>query len=359
MVAADRPNLTPSPGRTTVSGMAITQKDIALRLKVSRQLVGLALTNHPSVAEATRKRIHEVAAELGYTAFANPAARALIARRYGRRAPTGIVAALLPSDAGVMRTMPFFAPYIDGLELEAFDRAYDLLFCLKRGEELPRLIANHGVDGVIVVNEGVAQVGDRLHVLGIPAVTLSLETPKMHCVLPDEAAGIRLAVEHLVALGHRRIAYLGVAPAHSAGKRRLDSFKESMRDAGLTVDPRWIEASHVDQSFEAAMAAWDRLAPRVAEATAVVCYNDLTAEGLVRRARATGIDVPGRLSVTGFDDTSVSDGSDMPITSIAYDRTAMGRVAVGMLFEESRKPRREVFPVTLVERGSTRSPGSG
>ncbi len=359
MVASDRRNLTPSPPPATVSGMPITQKDIALRLKVSRQLVGLALTNHPSVAEATRKRIHEVAAELGYNAFANPAARALIARRYGRRAPTGLVAALLSSDAGVVRTMPFFAPYIDGLELETFDRGFDLLFCLKRGEDLPRLIANHGVDGVVVVNEGTAQVGDRLHLLGIPAVTLSLETPKMHCVLPDETEGIRLAVQHLVGLGHTRIAYLGVAPQHSAGKRRLDSFKDSMREAGLAVDPRWIEASHIEQSFDEAMAAWDRLAPRVAEATAVVCYNDLTAMGLVTRAFATGIDVPGQLSVTGFDDTSAREGFRLPITSIAFDRTAMGRAAVRMLLEESRKPRREVFPVTLVDRGSTRCPGSG
>lgn len=349
------------------SHASITQQDIAVRLGISRQLVGFALNGSPAVAVETRERVCQTAKELGYDAYSNREARALIGRRYGQRAPTGMIAILIPPFGGTyIRDIPYFAPFLDGAENEAARRGLDVLFCSPREHGLPRLIAQQSVDGVICVAFDPGFVR-RVQALGLPVVNMGTDIPSVRCLVADDRAGAKLATEHLLALGHRRIAYLGHCCKARSGALRLQGYTETLRANGLDVREGLIDVNAVDQTTDEGAAAMERLLQKNAafkrggkpDFTALVCYNDTHAMGAVRRAQQAGLRVPRDLSVTGFDDTSLQLGFQPALTSVAVSRSDMGRRAIELLAENeagTTRGRREQFPVTLIVRDSTCAP---
>lgn len=349
--------------------MPVTQKQIAEQLGVSHQLVGLALNGHPRVSEETRAKIKETAAELGYGAHSNQNARSLAALRHGKRTRTGIIALLMPSTGQEsLRSIPFFAPMLDGIETEADARTYDLILCSHHREGLPRLIETCGVDGVISIS---GRAIERLIELRLPVVNLNWYHPATHSVRPDEQEGIRQTTQYLIDAGHRRIAFLG-HPAGTYSPPRVESFKQTLLDNGLSIVPNRIEATALDASPAAGETAMANLLARDThfqtsgrpEFTALVCHNDILAIGAVQKLQQSGVQVPRDVSVTGFDDLSQQYDFQPALTSLDFDRMAMGRRAVQMLCEcvekdeahgSSFEPQHELFPVQLVVRDSTRA----
>jgi len=344
---------------------ATTQRELADRIGVTPVLVSRALSGHPSVAARTRERIQAAAAEFGYRADSNMEARMLIARRHGKRVHTDIIAVLMPvrSFEGVtLPRLPFFAPFIEGVEEGAAELDMDVHLCTMRNGRLPHLLERRGVDGVISLGLGF----EALEPLQLPAVCFGGPGKWGMGVLPDNLEGARLATRHLIELGHRRIACLAYDAGvpgywYQTAADRAAGYRDALAESGIAVDETLIAGPVHSTAIEAGVEAMARLLERTTDFTALVCFNDLLAMGAIQVLRAAGRRVPDDVSVVGFDDVSGHYPFEPKLTSIAFDRYAMGLHAVAMLRQardaaDAGAPpptSDEIFPVELVVRQST------
>jgi DNA-binding LacI/PurR family transcriptional regulator len=371
--------------------MSVTQKQIAERLNISPSLVARALMGHKEVAEKTRVRVQETAREMGYQSGTNREARALIARRYGRRLKNGVIAVMFPPLGAAPQHLPFYTSIFDAMEEEAVARDINVCLCPLRPDELPRLIRERNVDGVISMGYPVALAAE-IRALELPLVTFHDRYDDMHSVMPDDRDGARLATRHLLELGHRRIGFLGVLThVTNASARRLEGYLDAMQEYGVSVPEEWIEnslpiptvtpTSFCDKYEKfgqgckccAACAGWARLLGKNGGIsdngqlpfTAIVCHNDSVAMGLITQARLDGREAPQDFSVVGFDDLTLQYRFLPPVTSVHLPLAEMGKAAVSLLYEivqrdgEQEQPEHyihQVLPVHLTVRKSTTSP---
>jgi LacI family transcriptional regulator len=352
--------------------MSVTQKDIAQKLNISSALVSQALNGYQRVSEETRAKIFQVAAEMGYDTTTNQAARALAAHRHGQRAKTGIIAVMFPvvMDSSP-RHMPFFMPFFDGMEREAHDLGMDVCLCWVRPGQLPRMIRECSVDGVVAIADYPQELL-AIKKLQLPLVAYQDHCEGAHCVIPDDRKGTYLATRHLLEQGHRTIGFLGCAVDEHGIKTddnlRLLGYLDALQEFNITPRSEQIETNlPFPQSTElsychgcgtcAACAGWRSLKNknRKNSLTAVVCQNDTIAMGLIEHARQDGVEVPCQLSVVGFDDISQRYHFHPAITSVKFSRYEMGRCAVRLIHEhdDDFPCQRHVFPVTLVEHQTT------
>ncbi len=344
----------------------LTQKQIADQLGVSRQLVGFALSGQGRMTEGTRQQILDVARKNGYDQFSNLAARQMISSRYGKRASTGVLAVLFAAnfENQPLAMVPFFTPIFHGLELEAKACGLDLMLCPIRPGELPRLVRDRQLDGVICLSVP-HEVSQEVAALGLPAVNLQTEVEGMSCILRDDLGGGLQAARHLVALGHQKIAFLGFSAR--SGQVRLAAFRQALQEAQIPVEECWVDATLAEPNQAAGEAAMQKMLKRCAgnRFSALVAHNDLVAMGAIRALAEAGLKVPDDVSVIGFDDVAEQYGFKPSLSSICFAREAMGRRAVQMLIEitasqaapaknDAATTLREIFPTRLVLRDSTR-----
>jgi len=346
--------------------MPVTQKEMAERLGVSRQLVSFALAGKPGVSAKVRENVRALALELGYEEHTNRSARLLAGRRNGRRAKSGIIALILPSPtSSPIRSHPFHSQLLDNIELEAEVRGLDVFICSMRNEGIPPLVRELGVDGLITMGYHAA-LQEAVRSEAIPNVQFFIESPGAICLMVDARRGVAQATEHLIELGHRRIAYMGHRPEFSNASERLAGYVEALQPRSLDIEDRLQELSIVSQSAAAGARGFDALLARdpafartgKPHFTGLVCYNDTLAMGAVERAEELGIRVPDDLSVVGFDDVSAAHGFRPALTSVSFDRAAMGRRAVELLCTEETLPvdYRETFPTHVEVRASSGVP---
>jgi DNA-binding LacI/PurR family transcriptional regulator len=190
----------------------------------------------------------------------------------------------------------------------------------------------------------------RLPVVLFNAAAEHLEFPR---VSTDDAVAVEQAFGHLAALGHERIGLILGPPDHMPSRRKKAAFEATAAVAGLAVEPEWIERAMF--SLEGGQAAAARLIGR--GVTGIVCASDLIALGAVRAARRAGLKVPDRLSVVGYDDSSLMSCTDPPLSTVRQPIEAMGRAAVAMLvgqIDGAEVTADELlFEPELVVRGST------
>jgi len=316
----------------------VTVHDVARAAGVSISTVSRALASPDRVAAPTRERVRAAADELGYRP--NRAASVL---RAGRTGAYGLV---VPDLAN-----PYFAAVAKGAQARARERGAGLF--VVDTEENPDLEAEvltslaPQTDGVVLcspraVDRALAVLGER------PVVLVNHEADGVPAVETDHAAGMRRALEHLRALGHRRIAYVG-GPESSWSDRR--------RRAGLAAaaydDVDVVALGAFRPQVEGGQAAADLVV--ASGATAVITFNDLVAVGLVGRLRARGLDVPGDLSVVGCDDSYVASLVTPALTTLRVDLRAMGRAAVDLLVADDGATAAPL-DVDLVVRSSTAPP---
>jgi LacI family transcriptional regulator len=365
--------------------MAVTQKQIGEKLGVTQQAVALALQGHPSVPERTRNRIIETAKEMGYHKYSNRHARMLTAHRHGKRAATGILAVLLdaPYPHAPATEIPYFREMMDGIEGEAERHEMDVLIVAVRNARLPWLIAEGWVDGVVCIGNDELY---GLEKLGLPIVTAGYPHSTVTSVMPDATEGVRMLVNHLIKLGHRRIGYLGTEP-HPSGLQRLDAYRQVLKENGLEVDESiiqlmraWREADAHGEGLELLLAR-DRQhqikignpVSKLPSFSALVCYNDPMAMDSIRKAKELGIRVPRDLSVVGFDDVSTRYNFQPAVTTVRIPLQDMGRRAVQLICKQfalgsngtgqsslltpvstsTETVQHEIIPVELVAREST------
>lgn len=300
-----------------------TLGDVAARAGVSISAVSRVLSDAPSarVSEGTRQRILDAAKELHYRP--NFAGRAL------KSARTQVIGLVVPD-----LTNALFTELMHGAEDEAAERKYTVLLgrsddVRPGGEVIARLIGEGRVDGMVVqVGDGVPPAGlGELLASQAPIVLINSAYPgHVGSVALDDETGARIATEHLLSLGHERIAFANGLPRSFTAKRRRVGYKAAMTAAGLAV-PRFYE-TRLGYTAENGRTALRRLLALEPRPTAVVAANVNAAVGMLAEARAAGISVPRDLSVVCVHDSWTAENTWPPLTAVRMQFYAMGRTAV-------------------------------
>ncbi|OLT19436.1 LacI family transcriptional regulator [Pseudonocardia sp. CNS-139] len=326
--------------------MAVTINEVARGAEVSVSTVSRAFTVPEMVHPETRRRVLQVAAELGYQP--NRAARGLVTGR------TGNIGVVVPDVAN-----PFFSAVLKGCAARA--REARLVVFLADAAEDPRVEAEvvgamaKQVDGIVLCSprEDTAQLERFAQVA--PLVLVNSDAAAAPAVLMDSADGVRQAVEHLGALGHRRIAHLAGPVASWAGRERL----RGLRDAAPANDVEAVELGPFPPTFQGGVQAADLALAR--GATATLAFNDLMALGVLNRLAARGVAVPEDMSVVGFDDIEMAGMTPAPLTTVRMPMEAAGRAAVDLLLDDpAAGPEEDAvqrwLPTQLIVRATTTPP---
>jgi DNA-binding LacI/PurR family transcriptional regulator len=331
----------------------VTTHDVARRAGVSQATVSLVLSGNPRarVAAATRERVMEVAEELGYRP--NIFARGLVR---GRSYALGVVVPDL--------TNPFFLDVVTGAQRVAAEAGYAVL----PGDTRESTPARHlealrarQVDGVIIDGVGAATLPhDSLSDLKV--VVVDEPSERWPGVASDALAAGRLAAEHLLGLGHVRVAFIGPATDVHGFRMRERGFFQALRDAGVGLPHEWLR--RVPPSVGGGLRGMKALLAGE-RPTAVFCANDLIAMGALKAALTAGIDVPRDLSIVGCDDVEMASVVTPELTTIAVPARELGARAARLLLRQldgEEVPARpgKLLPVRLVRRATTAEPqGTG
>jgi DNA-binding LacI/PurR family transcriptional regulator len=309
-------------------GMTVSIKDIAKSAGVSHSTVSRALSDSPLVSAQTKARIQRLASEMGYSPDAQ--ARSLV---MGRTKTIGVVVTTI--------TDPFIAEIVQAIERTARDSGYSVILASSNAEPEREIAAvemlhSKRVDGVVVTSSRIgALYQDYLDRLRVPVVLVNSHSeqagPYTFSITVDNRHGACLATKHLVELGHRRIAYVTGAVDHSDDQDRLAGYREVLNLAGIDYDPALVvPGTGRADGGEHAVAVLRTLTK---PPTAVFCYNDMTAIGLMRAARQAGLAMPQQLAVVGFDDIPFASYVQPSLTTIAQPKPQMGTRAMEMVLD--------------------------
>ena len=330
-------------------------KDVAAAAGVSLGTVSNVLNRPERVSAATRERVEQAMRELGFVR--NESARQL-------RAGSSRTLAFVMLDA----TNPFFTDVAQGIEeaAEEQDLSVFLCNCNQRPEReflyLQRL-EQQRVQGVLVTPvDPESLMLAELPLRGIPLVVVdrTRSTEDLCTVSVDDELGGRLAVEHLLDLGHRRIAFIGGPERIGQVRDRREGARQALTASGGSAEDLVVLTTDALTVAEG-LAAGERIAglPRRSRPTAAFCANDLLALGLLQRAVSLGMRVPDDLAIVGYDDIDFAAAAAVPLTSVRQPRKLLGRTAAELLFDEVANPDDHVhqqieFTPELVARTSTR-----
>ena len=306
--------------------MTVSIKDIARAADVSHSTVSRALSDSPLVSAETRARIQHLARAMSYSPDAQ--ARSLV---MGRTRTIGVVVTAI--------TDPFIAEIVQAVESTARDHEYSVILASFNSESEREIAAvemlqSKRVDGVIVTSSRVgALYQDHLERLRVPVVLINSRSKEKgsytFSVMVDNRHGGCLATEHLIQRGHRRIAYVSGPADHSDDIERLAGYRQALAAAGISFSPTLVvQGTGRAGGGERALS---RLMALDEPPTAVFCYNDMTAIGLLRAMGRDGRSIPQHLAVVGFDDIPLALYVQPPLTTIAQPTPMMGKQAVQMV----------------------------
>lgn len=350
----------------------VTLKDVAKELGVSAHSVSAVLNGNAKryrISPATSERIATKARQMGYDPDDNRGARLMAARKHGVKILNDVIAlCTIPSSAS-LHQQPYESEVLDGIESAADRFGLDVLQCRLRPTRLPRLIEKGEVDGVIMLS-GWPEHFRVIQGLKLPIVKLGSSFSGAHSVSARHYDGVFAATSHLIRLGHTKIAFIGhdarLGPDEStladAARRRLAGFRAAMENANLStpfVDAT-LRESFPEYGARAFQSLWEYSRASI---TAVVCYNDTMAMGVISQARELGLRVPEDLSVAGFDNISQPYGFEPQIASVHFSRFQMGVRAVEILMkvrdssaDEIAEYFQEELPVEFVPGATTAVP---
>jgi len=333
----------------------ISIEDIARAAGVSHSTVSRALRDNPLISADVRERIQQLAYEMGYTP--NAIAQSLQRRR------TSTIGLVVTSIAD-----PFWGDVMKGVEEVARAAGFSVILSASHNDpdqEMTIIETFHRrrVDGVLVAASRItSNYRERLNRIRVPTVLINSQAESegnlLHWVSVDDPAGAQLAVEHLLQLGHRSIGYLGTGTRPRSNRQRLLGYQSALAAAGVSYRDAWAVITPGDEaSLEEDVAAGQTSLPRLLDSgvTAVFCYNDMIAIGVLIACRERGIAVPQELSVIGFDDIKMTSYVTPPLTTIHQPKVELGRLAAQVMLDllHNRPGRNYTLPPTLIERAST------
>lgn len=319
--------------------MAVTLKDVAAHAGVSVATASRAFQRPEMVGADALARVHDAAAVLGYTP--NRTARALSTGR------AGVYGVIVPDLEN-----PFFPALLKGAQARAHELGAQLLIT-DAGEspegELPlvRTLAPQ-VDGILLCSSRMVEVSLREAATLTPLSLVNRVSPHLTGVFADPDPGIPDAVQHLRRMGHRRVAYVGGPAVSRSDQVRRSVIPRICEQAGM----QWIEVGSFAPTAEGGRRGAEALLRT--DATAVFVYNDLMALALMERLRSIGVDVPGQISIVGWDDIPYAGMVTPGLATVRVPRYDMGATAIDLLHGSiaGEKPRRIGLPTMFVPRGS-------
>lgn len=336
----------------------INIRDVARAAGVSTMTVSRVINNPAVVAPPTRERVQQVIDELKYTP--SSVARSL---RSNRTYTIGLITVDFADH--------FFANLSVGAELEARRRGFRVMLSSternpNNEREFVTLLAEQRVDGILLARDAIQVPQDPLTdplPVDVPIVSTGFFRPELAlCSVDiDNVDGGRLATDHLLDHGHRRIAILTGPVDHKAAVDRLEGYQLALSRAGIKLDPHLIVHAHGRQPDDGYM-AMNELIQREINFSAVFVYSDALAIGAMRALRRAGLKIPDDVSIVAYDNIDFAAFTDPPLTTIQQPIQELGALATRILIEYIETGERPV-PITilrcfLVERGSvkTRSP---
>jgi DNA-binding LacI/PurR family transcriptional regulator len=339
----------------------VTIRDVAQLAGVSPATVSQALNGRGRVDVRTRERVAQAATKLRY--LPNVSGRRLARRR------AECVAVLQGRNMTTVFSDSFYRVVLGGMAEVTQARGYSLVVtppppASATDADLNRLLGHGAVDGALVAGALDGRFLLALRHRGLPIVLVDNYLPgvDLPAVVPDYQAGARLATEHLLRLGHRRVAFLGAAVNYPFGWQTLEGYGDALAASGIGHDTSLVRRTEI--GVDAATEATRSLLALPEPPTALFAVTDAMAIGALRAARERGVRVPEGLAVVGMDDIEMSAYTDPPLTTVRVAKDAMGRLAADWLIEliEGGAGARAApsLPTELIVRGTCGgSPGSG
>lgn len=335
--------------------MPATLKDIAAKLNISVSTASYAINGGPrSVPAEVKQRVLDTARELGYRP--NRIARSLVA---GKTMTLGVVPVQITHDLAVV---PYFQEAFNGVVNEAELMEYDVLLFTRAYPDDPDRLADvlldGRVDGLIFFAPNIdSPVLSRIRDSRFPFVVINNQIEGDEpCFSADNRQGIGVAVDHLVGLGHRNIAHIHGPLEMFDAVERHHSFLEAMVAHRLEVRKEWL----LDGEFTpmGGQAAATRLLSSSDRPTAIICANDEIATGVYRAAWELGVQIPGELSVVGFDNNASAQVLLPQLTTVRQPLEEMGAASAKAIVEmlNGGKPSHQQFQTELIVRESTTQP---
>jgi DNA-binding LacI/PurR family transcriptional regulator len=313
--------------------MPVSIKDIARIAGVSHSTVSRALHDSALISSGTKQRIRQIAIEQEYQPSA--AARSL---KTHRSQVLGVIVSHIAD--------PFFSEILQGIDDISQSKGYSLFIASAQNDHaregaILQAMREHRVDGVILCSPQLTRLqSEQLRSYEIPIVAInnqgSDEYP--YSISHDDVDGSRLVCQHLIGLGHTRIAYLGDRTSGRTTHDRVSGYRQIMDEHGLPVPAGYIYEM-AGNSAEQGMQAVDHFLSLPTCPTAIICYNDMVAAGVIKGLRQAGQRVPADISVTGFDNILFSDFIQPPLTTIDQPKRFLGAEAARiMLSQLGKKP---------------------
>lgn len=341
--------------------MAVTIKDIAEVAGVSHTTVSRALRGNSRISSNTTKRIQEIAEELGYVP--NTAARGL---KTNRSRVLGVIVRRIDD--------PFFSEVLQGIEDVLHEAGYSLFLSAShrdpvREKEIMQAMGERRVDGVIISStqirpEHIRQL-DRFDVPLVLINNQAIDEPAVHSVYHADADGNQQMTQHLLAQGHRRIAYMGNARGGKSNAERARGYEAGLAKAGFPPQPDW-QVLGANGQPDGGRDAMRQILALTERPTAVVCYNDMMAIGAIQAVTAAGLRVPEDISITGFDNIELAAYVSPPLTTFHQPKYELGQEAAAMMLRVLGEEMDTVVSTQsdvimlhgeLIQRHSTAAPG--
>ncbi|HEX2912718.1 MAG TPA: LacI family DNA-binding transcriptional regulator [Chloroflexia bacterium] len=333
----------------------VSIEDIAKEAGVSHSTVSRALRDSPLISPVVRNQIQQLALSMGY--IPNAIAQSL------HNQQTNTIGLVVSSFSD-----PYFAELIRGVEEIANPRGLSVVLTASHKDPAQEVamienLQRRRVDGLLIADSLASRLDlDRIAQAAIPAVLVNRQAEEPVASLPsvsvDDETGMGLAVEHLVASGHRAIGYLGLENRPRTNQARLSGYRKGLARAGIEVDPTReiiIPSSklHGMEEVEAGQAYLEQLL--AAGVSAICCYNDMLAVGLLMACHESKRAVPEELSIVGYDDISLTRYVTPALTTVHQPVIELGRQAMQMILDmlEGRQASDQVLLPGLVVRAST------
>jgi len=333
-----------------------TIKDVARQSGFSLSTVSLAINERGYVSPETRSRILKVVEELSY--HPTRSARGLASKTSGN------IGFILTEDH-FSAAEPFYTKIFLGTEFEARSRHYYILLTTVSDQYVsgttPRFLLERNVDGVIVAGKVDPKFIEEIEKFGIPIVLVdfALKRKRFPSVLIDNRGGARLAMQHLLELGHREIGFIGGDIQHPSIAERFQGYREMLEEHGIALKQEFISIDEDEPRVGAGASATESVLRRGVRPTAIMAANDAMAIGCMQYLRQSGIRVPDEVAVVGFDDIDTCAVTEPRLTTVRVFKEEMGKLAVQRIVEMITSKTQTVVttqvPVELVVRDSTRA----
>ncbi len=320
--------------------MRVTVHDIAKRAGVSQSTVSRVLNNYPHIKKETRDKVHAAVEELNFTP--DSVARSMITRRTHT---LGLIVGDISN--------PFFAETAKDIIEFAKERGYDVLLSNTNHEEknlnqAVQTFIDKRVDGLLVSsayreNEALKRIEKAVPVMYL------INRPDhedVHCVVLDNEKGARLAIDHLVQLGHKRIAFIAGPLAYSASAERYKSFKHSLKTHGLLINEDHL--FNAELSYDHVYQFTDNVLSMKNPPTAFFSFSDQMALAVMDAATHKGLSIPNDVSIVGFDNMNLSANHCIGLTTVSQHKEKMARTALDKLVLLIEKKEAVAGPIQVV-----------